>query len=255
MGRKNDFDPVREVGLGLPDVKHSVSPRGESLRVRGKLMACHAIHKSAEPNTLMVRVSVADRDRLIAKDPKTYYIRPHYETSPSVLVRLSRIRRGELKQLLGVSWQFVYEQAPKGRARATAKRMSGPKTQDIDAYIARFPGHVQDLLREVRAVIRRAAPDAVEAIKYGIPTFVQGENLVHFAGYRSHIGFYPTSSGIAAFDDKLVRYKRSKGAVQFPLDEPVPAKLIGQIVRFRLREARARAKRPAPGLAAKRGSL
>ena len=92
-------------------------------------------------------------------------------------------------------------------------------------------------------MIRRAAPDAVETIKYGIPTFVQGENLVHFAGYKHHIGFYPTSSGIAAFDDKLSRYKRSKGAVQFPLDEPLPAKLIGQIVRFRVKEAKGRVRK------------
>lgn len=243
MGQKNDFDPVREIALALPDVKHRASPRGESLRVRGKLMACHAIHKSAEPNSLMVRVSVADRDRLIAKDPKTYYIKPHYLSTPSVLVRLSRIKRSELKKLLAVSWQFMYEEAPKGRTTASSKRMSGPKSKDVDAYIAGFPAHVQDLLREVRAVIHRAAPIAVETIKYGIPTFVQGENLVHFAGYKHHIGFYPTSSGIAAFDDKLSRYKRSKGAVQFPLDEPLPAKLIGQIVRFRVKEAKGRARK------------
>jgi uncharacterized protein YdhG (YjbR/CyaY superfamily) len=111
---------------------------------------------------------------------------------------------------------------------------------DIDGYIARQPDHVRKVLAAVRAAVRRAAPDAVETMKYGVPTFVQGENLVHFAAFRNHIGFYPTPSAIAAFSDRLSRYKRAKGSVQFPLDEPMPVRLIGQIVRYRVREAGAR---------------
>ena len=114
------------------------------------------------------------------------------------------------------------------------------KPKDIDAYIAVFPDAVRAQLNEVRAAIRRAAPDASETIKYGIPTFVQGENLVHFAGYRNHIGFYPASSGIAAFKQELSSYKSAKGSVQFPLDEPMPVKLIARIVKFRVKEARDR---------------
>jgi uncharacterized protein YdhG (YjbR/CyaY superfamily) len=84
---------------------------------------------------------------------------------------------------------------------------------DIDAYIAGFPSQVQARLMQVRATIRRAAPDAIETIKYGIPTYVLGENLVHFAGFKNHIGFYPTPSGIAAFSDSLSGYKSAKGSV------------------------------------------
>lgn len=114
------------------------------------------------------------------------------------------------------------------------------KPRTIDEYIAAFPDAVRLPLNEVRAVIRHAAPDAVETIKYGIPTFVQGENLVHFAGHRNHIGFYPAPSGIAAFRKALSGYKGAKGSVQFPLDEPMPVKLIARIVKFRVKEAKGR---------------
>ncbi|MCC6797851.1 MAG: DUF1801 domain-containing protein [Candidatus Hydrogenedentes bacterium] len=110
----------------------------------------------------------------------------------------------------------------------------------IDAYIAGFPWDVQKLLREVRGTIRKAAPDAEEAMKYGIPTFVLNGNLVHFAAFKQHIGFYPTPSGIEKFKDELSRYKGAKGSVQFPLDEPIPLKLIERIVAFRVKEARAK---------------
>jgi uncharacterized protein YdhG (YjbR/CyaY superfamily) len=123
--------------------------------------------------------------------------------------------------------------------------MAAAKPKDIDAYIAGYADEVRVLLNEVRATIRRAAPDAIEAIRYGIPTFVQGENLVHFAAFRNHIGFYPAPSGIKAFSGPLARFKSAKGSVQFPLDEPMPLKLIGQIVTFRVKEAKARARRKA----------
>jgi uncharacterized protein YdhG (YjbR/CyaY superfamily) len=113
-----------------------------------------------------------------------------------------------------------------------------PKT--IDEYIARFPRDVQAILKQVRATIRKVAPHAEEAIRYQIPTFVLGENLVHFAAFKKHIGFYPTSSGIAAFKDTLAPYKSAKGSVQFPIDKPMPLRLIEKIVRFRAREVRAK---------------
>jgi uncharacterized protein YdhG (YjbR/CyaY superfamily) len=105
---------------------------------------------------------------------------------------------------------------------------------DIDEYIAGFPEEVQERLRKIRETIRAAAPGAVEAIKYRIPTFVLNGNLVHFAAFRSHIGFYPTPDGIEAFEDDLSRYERAKGSVRFPLDQPVPLDLIRRIVEFRV---------------------
>ena len=107
---------------------------------------------------------------------------------------------------------------------------------DIDNYIAAFPEAVQELLRQMRRIIREAAPEAAETISYAMPTFVLQGNLVHFAGYKSHIGFYPAPSGIRAFRDELSGYKLSKGAVQFPLDGPLPEAVITKIVCFRAEE-------------------
>ena len=106
----------------------------------------------------------------------------------------------------------------------------------IDEYIAQFPEDIQQKLQEIRAVIHAAAPDATEKISYQMPTFYLRGNLVHFAAFKHHIGFYPVPSGIAAFEAELAPYKRSKGAVQFPLDEPIPTELIGRIVQFRVAE-------------------
>ena len=111
----------------------------------------------------------------------------------------------------------------------------------IDEYIAGFPAYVQKSLQALRTTIRKAAPNAVEAIKYGIPTFVQGENLVHFGGYKAHVGFYPTPSGIAAFKQDLSAYDGAKGSVQFPLDKRLPLSLITRIVRFRVKEVQQKA--------------
>lgn len=115
----------------------------------------------------------------------------------------------------------------------------------IDAYIASFPDHVQRQLQELRATIRAAAPEAEEVISYQMPTFRFHGNLVHFAAYTGHIGFYPAPSGIAAFQERLSRYKGAKGSVQFPLDQPLPHDLIAEIVRFRVAENRAAAERKA----------
>ncbi len=112
--------------------------------------------------------------------------------------------------------------------------------KNIDEYIAGFPRDVQELLKQIRTTIKKVAPDAEEAIKYQIPTFVLNGNLVHFGAFKNHIGFYPTPSGIKAFKDELSRYEVAKGSVQFPSDQPMPLSLIGKIVKFRVREARAK---------------
>jgi uncharacterized protein YdhG (YjbR/CyaY superfamily) len=112
----------------------------------------------------------------------------------------------------------------------------------IDEYIASFPPDVQEKLQGIRAVIRRAAPDAEEAIRYGIPTFRLNGNLVHFAAFRNHLSFFPTSSGVEAFRKELSSYSLSKGTIQFPLDKPVPYDLVERIVRFRVEETRKKKK-------------
>lgn len=110
------------------------------------------------------------------------------------------------------------------------------KAADIDAYIADFPEDVQARLQKLRAVIRKAAPKAEEAISYQIPTFKLFGNLVHFAGYGHHIGFYPGAAGIAAFKKEISGYKNAKGSVQFPLDKPIPFALVARIVKFRVKQ-------------------
>lgn len=115
------------------------------------------------------------------------------------------------------------------------------KPNTIDDYIATFPEDTQAILQEIRATIRAAAPDAEEAISYQMPTFKLKGNLVHFAAYKNHIGFYPAPSGITAFQQELSAYKSAKGSVQFPLDRPMPLELIGKIVTFRAVENRAKA--------------
>ena len=112
----------------------------------------------------------------------------------------------------------------------------------IDEYIGTFPQEIQTLLEQVRATIRQAAPEAQEAIKYAMPTFVLNGNLVHFAAFKHHIGFYPVPSGIEAFKKELSVYKGAKGSVQFPFDQPMPLELISKIVKFRLTENLQKAK-------------
>lgn len=103
----------------------------------------------------------------------------------------------------------------------------------IDEYIATFPKDVQKILKQLRATIKAAAPEAEEKISYQIPTFALKGNLVHFAAYKAHIGFYPGASGIKTFAQDLANYQTSKGTVQFPLQDPLPLELISNIVKFR----------------------
>ena len=108
--------------------------------------------------------------------------------------------------------------------------------ETIDEYIATFPQNVQDILEELRQTIQNSAPDAKEAISYQIPTFKLNGNLVHFAAFKNHVGFYPTPSAIEAFKKELSPFKTSKGTVQFPLNKPIPFDLVKKIVRFRVKE-------------------
>lgn len=116
------------------------------------------------------------------------------------------------------------------------KTASQTTYKDIDAYIAAFPEDIQLKLQDLRDTIRQAAPDAVETISYGMPTFKLHGNLVHFAAYKNHIGFYPTPSGIQAFQQELSIYKGAKGSVQFPIDQPLPLDLISRMVKLRVEE-------------------
>ena len=110
------------------------------------------------------------------------------------------------------------------------------KFDNIDNYIASFPEETQELLERLRLTIRKAAPEAQETINYGIPTFTLKGNLVHFAAFKNHIGFYPTPSGIETFKKDLSAYDGAKGSVKFPIDKPIPFELISRIVKFRVKE-------------------
>ena len=117
------------------------------------------------------------------------------------------------------------------------------KPKDIDEYIASFPRDVQKLLEQFRATIRKAAPEAQEVISYGMPAFKLEGMLVWFAAHSKHIGFYPRVSAIAAFEKELAIYKGAKGSVQFPFDKPLPLRVVSKIVKFRVKENLARAKK------------
>lgn len=112
------------------------------------------------------------------------------------------------------------------------------RPQTIDEYIDNFPPATQIILNKIRETIKKIAPQATEAISYQMPTFkLNGKNLVHFAGYKNHIGFYPTPSGIEKFIQEISTFKTGKGTVQFPLSEPIPYSLIEKIVKYRLEES------------------
>jgi len=114
--------------------------------------------------------------------------------------------------------------------------MQNIQATNIDEYIAAFPKDIQKLLEQMRSAIRKAAPQAEEAIKYAIPTFTLNGNLVHFAAYKNHIGFYPAPKGIEAFKKELSVYEGGKGTVQFPFGKPLPLALVTKIVKFRVQQ-------------------
>ena len=113
----------------------------------------------------------------------------------------------------------------------------------IDEYIASFPPEIQNILSKIRDIVRELAPEATEKISYQMPTYYLKGNLVHFAAFQKHIGFYPTPSGIEAFQEELSKYKGAKGSVQFPLNQPIPYDLIRRIVLYRLEENRSSKKK------------
>jgi uncharacterized protein YdhG (YjbR/CyaY superfamily) len=116
------------------------------------------------------------------------------------------------------------------------------KPTNVEAYIAQFPVDVQEVLRQIRAVVREAAPEATERMGYGMPGLYLNGGLVWFGAHSRHVGFYPTPSGIEAFREELAAYKQSKGAVQFPLDKPIPYDLIRKMVRARVAQNKAKGK-------------
>jgi uncharacterized protein YdhG (YjbR/CyaY superfamily) len=122
--------------------------------------------------------------------------------------------------------------------------MTKVEFKSVDEYIAAQPQTVQSLLQRIRSAVALAAPDATEKISYQMPTFYLNGNLVHFAAFKNHIGFYPTASGVKAFEQELSGYKYAKGSIQFPTDRPLPLTLIRKIVKFRVEEnVKKRAKR------------
>ena len=119
--------------------------------------------------------------------------------------------------------------------------MKTTSAETIDQYISEQPQAIQQKLKELRETIKKAAPKAEEKISYAMPTFAQHGNLVHFAAMKKHIGFYPAPSAIVEFKKELAHYETSKGAVQFPLDEPIPLTLVRKMVKFRVAENAAKA--------------
>jgi len=116
------------------------------------------------------------------------------------------------------------------------KTNSKEAPQSVDEYIADFPIEVQEILKAIRKVIQQAAPEATESISYGIPTFSQNGALVHFGGYKQHIGFYPAPRAIEVFKEELSGYEGGKGTIKFPLNKPIPIELVTRIVQYRLAE-------------------
>ena len=130
----------------------------------------------------------------------------------------------------------VFEQYSQPRQDKGIMETNQKIPRTIDEYIAGFPPDVQQVLEKIRGTIRTTAPDAEETIKYRMPTFTLKGNLVHFAAFKKHIGFYPVPSGIEKFKDELSVYEQGKGSVQFSLERPIPYDLISRIVQFRVEE-------------------
>ena len=121
--------------------------------------------------------------------------------------------------------------------RGDPMKTSQTAPKDIDEYIAGFPGDLQEILQKIRTTIKKAAPRAEETISYKMPAFnLNGHYLIYFAAYRKHIGMYPVPSGDAEFNREISAYQTGKGTLQFPLDQPIPYKLITKIVKLRAKE-------------------
>jgi uncharacterized protein YdhG (YjbR/CyaY superfamily) len=205
------------------------------VRVAGKVVAYLASNDRSRPvgvpdneEFVIVRINFDRREQLLELNPKAFFVTPHYQDYPGVIVRLSTVDQRQLKELLVESWRLV---APK-RLTATSE----PKT--VDQYIAAQPPAVQELLGRVRSTIRKAVPEAQEGISYKMPTYtLYGDRLLHFAVWKQHYSIYAaTEQVVAAFQEELAPYKIDKGTIRFPLSEPVPVKLIERIAKFRAKE-------------------
>jgi uncharacterized protein YdhG (YjbR/CyaY superfamily) len=156
-----------------------------------------------------------------------------------------RIARRKLARVLACKINLAgFENDRQASSHNREDEMKGKRKnhETIDEYIADCPSDVQNILQRIRETIRKAAPTAEETINYQIPTFTLHGNLVHFAAFPHHIGFYPAPTGIEKFKKELSVYKGAKGSVQFPLDKPIPYGLISRIVKFRVKENQDRAK-------------
>lgn len=169
----------------------------------------------------------------------------HDEWEPAKVVQLSKNRVAHYFELTGDD--SLTELAGRIEAayhltKAERPRRRGPVTEyaTVEQYIAAFPPEVQEILQTTRSVIRGAAPQATEKISWQMPTYHLGENLVHFAAQKHHLGFYPSPEGIETFAQALAGYKTTKGCVQFPYSQPIPYDLIEQITRFRVQQVLAK---------------
>jgi uncharacterized protein YdhG (YjbR/CyaY superfamily) len=134
-------------------------------------------------------------------------------------------------------YQDIIESSAEETKGSGGDKMRWNKDRNIDEYIAGFPENIQEKIKRIRQVIKESAPGAREAISYGMPTYKLNGNLVHFAAFKDHIGFFPTPTGVSAFKKELSLYGTSKGTIRFPLDKPIPFELIKKIVKFRVSEA------------------
>jgi uncharacterized protein YdhG (YjbR/CyaY superfamily) len=148
---------------------------------------------------------------------------------------LAAVRRGK-----SAAAKLVRSDSFRLDKRSSMPAITSPTT--IDEYIAGYPPEVQAILKKVRSTIKAAAPDAVEAIKYQIPTFVLNGNLVSFAAYKQHIGLYPVPAGTQKFQKAVAVYQTAKSTLRFPLDEPIPYDLISRLVKYLIKEHAARAR-------------
>lgn len=157
---------------------------------------------------------------------------------------LARHERAEIENLHGIgpnALKIIDKEMKAAGLSFSAGNAEGESL--VDLYIASAPPASREKLKEIRKIIRDAVPGAVEKIAYRMPAYELNGPLVYFAGYERHIGFYPTPSGLDTFTDEISKFKSSKGAVQFPLDQPLPADLIRKIVAFRIAENEGKKKR------------
>ncbi len=210
-------DPTRRPRWRMPvDVKKALSRSG--------LMESYEARPPYQRNDYLGWIAAAKREGTKAK---------------RVAQMLSELRSG--KAYMGMSWKAGGSAAGKAVAGekppAAKKRSASPSSANpVDAYIASFTGERRAKLEEMRALVRTVAKDAEERMAYGMPGYYLDGPLVYFAAAKGHIGLYPTPSGIEAFDEELAPYRRSKGAVQFPYGEKLPAALIKRIVKHRIAE-------------------